>query len=401
MPEKTRKYLLAVLLLLFGIKLFPAPVKKLSEQAQISILIGACSGRDMFSLFGHAAMRIADPELAIDYVFNYGFPPSSTGLTNFLRLLQTNIPSELYAVPFSEIEKEYRNNSRALNELTLNFSQEEKESLWQSLMTIAQSGSRVSYYNILSHNCTALPLILLEKNTSGTLLFPNKETGESYRSFSNECLHAHPWASFLINISFGLATDRPVDYRESFFLPRNFEAELLSTNVADSLGNTHPLIAEARYLVPSAEIEPEAPVITPTLCGWILLTIVMLLSVVEWKTGHLMRWLDAALFAVFGIGGLYLFYIQFIVPQWYSFPSWWILWLHPLHFPGAVWSAAKRFDRPAAYYHIFNLCALSVMLIGICFVPQYFHPAFAPLIILSALRSIVRIIIKKNNHFKK
>jgi len=387
------KYLAIGLLLYFlGVGQLSAANKKLSEQAQISILIGEPSDIDIFSMFGHAALRIQDPELAIDYVFNYGIPRSFTGgVVNYFKLIQRDFSNELYAVPYTDIEKEYLDEKRSLNELTLNFSQEEKESLWQSLLTIASGGGKSSYYNLLNHNCIFLPLALLEKDAAGTIIFSQQRTGKSYRDYLNQCLQEHPWSSFLLNISLGRGIERPISYRESFFLPSNFEAGLLSANVTDSLGNAHPLIAHSHYLVPPEKRPLVSPFFTPALCAWVLFAVVLLLSAFEWKSKHIMRWIDAILFALAGISGCYLFYIQFIITQWLSFPSWWILWMHPLHLLGAVWSASKRYDKFATYYHIFNLSALSVMFIGTCFAAQYYHPAFPPLMLLLALRSGIRI----------
>jgi hypothetical protein len=279
----------------------------------------------------------------------------------------------------------------------LNFSQEEKESLWQSLLKAAQSNGKNSYYNILSHNCTALPLRLLEENTAGTICWAKEDADETYRSFCNQCLQIHPWSRFLLNISLGRTTDRPITYRESFFLPRNLEKGLLSANVVNSPEDVHPLIAGSHYLVSPVEKNVTAPFFTPLLCGWLLLAIVLIVSGIEWKHKRPLRWIDALLFGVAGIGGLYLFYIQFMAIQWFSSPSWWILWLHPLHLLAAVLSGIKRFDRLAAYYHTLNLAALIVMSAGLLVIPQYCDPAFVPLILLLALRSVIRMALWKKS----
>ena len=45
--------------------------RQLSENAQISVL--TCdTGNELYSLFGHTAIRINDPANGIDVVFNYG-----------------------------------------------------------------------------------------------------------------------------------------------------------------------------------------------------------------------------------------------------------------------------------------------------------------------------------------
>ena len=44
---------------------------QLSENAQVSVLTCG-NGNELYSLFGHTAVRIFDPQTNIDIVYNYG-----------------------------------------------------------------------------------------------------------------------------------------------------------------------------------------------------------------------------------------------------------------------------------------------------------------------------------------
>ena len=47
------------------------PVSTLSPEAQVSVL--TCSpGSELYSIFGHSALRIQDPATRLDWVWNYG-----------------------------------------------------------------------------------------------------------------------------------------------------------------------------------------------------------------------------------------------------------------------------------------------------------------------------------------
>jgi len=62
---------LLVLILLLFVNFAQAEAPKLSPEAQISIL--TCGpGSELYSLFGHSAIRVKDPVKQIDVVFNYG-----------------------------------------------------------------------------------------------------------------------------------------------------------------------------------------------------------------------------------------------------------------------------------------------------------------------------------------
>ncbi|GHT72801.1 hypothetical protein AGMMS50262_02660 [Bacteroidia bacterium] len=399
MHKRTLKYLLIGLLLLLNTSWLTATVKPLSEQAQISMLIGEPFEGEFASAFGHIGLRVIDPAINIDYVLNYGVPHVRSELSNYFRLFQGHLVSELYAVPFPEAIKEYQQRQRQLSELVLNLSYQEKEFFWQSLMAVVQ-GKQHSYYNLLTHNCTALPLELLEATIRQPLRLPELDGKESYRTLINPYLKSTPWLDFIINLSYGWENEHPVSDRELFCLPDYVQQALLTTNLTDSAGNTYPLVASTTILIPSCTKVFKPSFFTPVHCAWILLTLVMAVSLLEGKNRRLYRLTDVVLFGIAGLAGIYLSYLVFGINQWYTTPTWWILWLHPLHLLGAVWSGAKRFDRLAVYYHIFNLTAVSVMLVGTCFIHEYYHPAYAPLIIILALRSGIRVFNYYNNYFK-
>ena len=43
----------------------------ISEEAQISLITGE-PGKELFTAWGHSAIRVYDPTKGIDYVYNYG-----------------------------------------------------------------------------------------------------------------------------------------------------------------------------------------------------------------------------------------------------------------------------------------------------------------------------------------
>ena len=67
-----KKTLVIIALLLFVSNIFAEKtLVKLSGKAEISIL--TCDpGKELYSSFGHTAIRIIDPVLGFDKVYNYG-----------------------------------------------------------------------------------------------------------------------------------------------------------------------------------------------------------------------------------------------------------------------------------------------------------------------------------------
>ena len=63
----------SIFLFLLGILSLSAMAQpKLSEEARISLMTSAPYDEEVFTVYGHAALRIYDPKQNIDYIFNYG-----------------------------------------------------------------------------------------------------------------------------------------------------------------------------------------------------------------------------------------------------------------------------------------------------------------------------------------
>jgi hypothetical protein len=398
-PEKQRKrgFILSLLLL----TAFPVHAYKvLGPQAQISVLIASSCEEDLFSLFGHAALRINDPELGIDYVFNYGIRQYESNLNNFFRLFG-GLHCEFYAVKTEAIIGEYRQKERRLTELVLNLSPKEKEALWQSLLSEIKQ-NRKSRYDLLKRNCTFLPLQMVEENVSGKIVYQLPEKQQyTYRKLCNACLTDYPWTRLLFDLTLGINTDRTVTFRETFCIPARMSDAFLQAKIESPGESDRPLIRSSAILMDYTPKPLSPGVFTPVRCLWALLFIMLVASVIERRKKTVFRSIDILLFSTAGMVGLYLFYLSFINPEWYTFPNWQMLWLHPLHLIGAACFAFKRLNRVTYYYHIFNLLTVSVAIAGLFFIPQSYSNAFIPAMLCLWIRSAHRVRLPLSKAFLK
>jgi hypothetical protein len=361
--------------------------KELGNQAQISVLIASSCEEELFSLFGHTALRINDPELGVDYAFNYSIQTGESDLNNFFRLLG-DLRCEFYAVKTEEMMQDYRQKERHLTELVLNLSPEEKETLWQSLLHEIQEKNKKSHYDLLKKNCTFLPLQMVEENISGTVVYqlPEKQPC-TYRELCNACLTDYPWTRLFLDLTLGIETDRPVTFKETFCIPDRMGNAFLHARIQSPEGSERPLICSSAVLIDPVPKNIPPGVFTPVRVFGALLFFILAASFVEWRKKSVYRRIDSLLFACAGMAGLCLFYLSFITPQWYTFPNWQMLWLHPLHLIGAACFAFKRLDRAAYYYHIFNLITVSFAIAGLFFIPQTHNNAFIPAMLCLWIRS--------------
>ena len=67
-----RLFLIINIILFFGVTMLSGQNNSLSPKATVSLLVCSPYEGEVFTLYGHAALRVNDPEKGLDLVFNYG-----------------------------------------------------------------------------------------------------------------------------------------------------------------------------------------------------------------------------------------------------------------------------------------------------------------------------------------
>ena len=138
----------SIFLFLLGILSLSAIAQpKLSEEARISLMTSAPYDEEVFTVYGHAALRIYDPKQNIDYIFNYGIFDFSK--PNFIyRFAKGETDYKLGVADFQDYVIEYQMRGSDITEQVLNLTQEEKEHIW-GCPCLINSGrkNRVYRYN--------------------------------------------------------------------------------------------------------------------------------------------------------------------------------------------------------------------------------------------------------------
>ncbi|MDH6356494.1 DUF4105 domain-containing protein [Parabacteroides sp. PF5-9] len=377
--------------ILFILSLFVYPFyaqKPLSEEAQISILTSAPHDEEVFTLYGHAALRVYDPQQDFDGVFNYGIFDFSK--PNFIyRFVKGETDYMLGINSFQDYLLEYQMRGSNVTEQVLNLTQEEKERIWTALLINAQPENRVYRYNFFFDNCaTRLPL-LIEKGVSGEVAYFAPPPPKTFREMINDCTRNHPWLTFGCDIVVGNPADRTATTHEMMFLPDYLRDEMDKAVIVAADGRRRTLVSKIQ-LHRSKAMDPEKSIwdtLTPLICGWILFSLIALITLFEWRSGKYYHILDGVLFFIAGIAGMIIFFLSFISEHPCMWPNWNILWLHPFHLIGVALFCVKKFKKAAYYYHFINFAALTLMLVCWTMIPQHLNVAFIPLIASLWLRS--------------
>ena len=358
----------------------------LSDRALISLVTYDPSEGEVFTVYGHTAIRVNDPENNIDEVFNYGIFDISED--NFVYLFtKGETDYRLAVISFRRMLAEFEFRGCGARELVLNLNAGERQRIWEALLLNALPENAVYRYNFFYDNCATRPLRLIEQNVSGTIVYAPIPELHSFRELINHCMRHNPWLIFGTELALGSPADRTATPREELFLPLYLEAAFSAANIVDSSGAERKLALRTNVLAVGREQDTSHAPVSPLGCGLLVLGVVVAVLAWEIYNNKHCRWFDVLLLTVGGLAGCLLFFLAFVSVHPATWPNWNILWLHPFHFAGVVLILIKRWRKAAGWYHILNLFLVAILILGWPLIPQHFNLAFLPMMAAYGIRS--------------
>lgn len=186
----------------------------LSNQAEMSVL--TCGiGDEMYTLFGHTALRVSDPAQNLDVVYNWGMFDFRT--PNFYsKFVKGNLLYYLDVDRFSDFLYSYTLDNREVVEQVLDLSEREKEEIWTEINRQLKDDDRYYTYGFIRNNCTTKVVDVINKSIENPLVTNFPSNNYSYRYLLNEGLSNHYFEKLGINLLFGYPTNKKSDL---MFLP--------------------------------------------------------------------------------------------------------------------------------------------------------------------------------------
>lgn len=179
---------------------------KLSDHAEVSVLTCG-SGDEMYSIFGHTAIRITDDLNGFDVVYNYGMFDFSTPnfYTKFVKgdLLYT-IGQENY----NDFLATYKYYNRSINEQYLNLTLTQKQAIFDKIQHQLATDERNYQYKFIDNNCTTKIVDLLNEVLEKPIETEFEGNSDSQRNILNSFLDNHYFEKLGINLLFGINVDK-------------------------------------------------------------------------------------------------------------------------------------------------------------------------------------------------
>nr|WP_294778123.1 DUF4105 domain-containing protein [uncultured Flavobacterium sp.] len=239
-----KKAIILCLLLISTVTFSQNP--KLTEDTQVSIF--TCGrGEQLYSTFGHTALRIKDDANELDIVFNYGAFDFRT--ENFyLKFVKGDLQYFMNVTSFEDFILEYQIDEREVIEQTLNLSLSQKQALLDVLSASLNTSEKFYTYKFIDRNCTTMVADKVNGLLGQAQIQKVDDKTISYRSVLYPYFENYFWYKLGINIIFGAKTDADA---EKLFLP----VELMNS-LDKAVVDGKPLVTNKKTILKGTDIKP-------------------------------------------------------------------------------------------------------------------------------------------------
>jgi len=345
---------------------------RLSDSVRISLVTGAPSPHNLYSQFGHSAIRVVDYKQRLDISFNYGtFDFDAPGF--YRKFLQGKLNYMLSVSSTAPLARYYQQEGRILIDQEFLLDKAERQAVADFLVYNYQPENRFYLYDFFYDNCATRIRDIFEEEVSGFTYEDAEVKTYTFRQMLD--LYVGGWTNFGMDLILGYPTDQMADMRAQMFLP-----DYLMKNLTQFAKNDgQPLLGDPKPLNDVKETkEAEKGLFSP-----MVVMILLLLSafgitfLAKDKTKTVF---DRIFLTLLGIMGLFMLFMWFGTDHWTTTKNLNILWASPFF----LFLLFKKWN----FVYIIGLLGVVIVLLGWTFLPQQFHLAFIPILLAIAIRCL-------------
>lgn len=387
---KLKRYLAVAAFLVYSPVLFSQQITPIPLTGESKISLITCSpGEELYSVFGHSAIRVKDPNLNMDVVFNYGTFDFAT--PNFyMKFVKGKLNYILSVNDYSNFLYEYMLEERWVIEQVLDISLEEKQFLFDSLRINYLPENREYLYDFFFDNCaTRIRDVYYEGLNKVSFDYSEVESDKSFRDLLKPYIENFSWVELGINLALGSKTDRTAIPWEYMFLPDHMldifrYARIERDSVPDLLCYPEVILLEGKELN-----DPGIKLYDPLWILWTVFVLGTFLTFFDLKRKKPSLWFDGLLFGSAGLLGILITFLWFGTDHTVTGSNYNLLWAVPFHFPLMFIVFRKKWPVIIRKYFFVTSVILLLIVVFWRILPQELPVAMLPLILLMIIRSLV------------
>jgi hypothetical protein len=383
---KTRRRIFKITSLFFvALFLFTAKIFAQQDSCHLQIsLLTVTPGEELYSTFGHSALRVTDTVSHQDFVYNYGtFNFDDPDF--YTKFVRGKLMFYLSTDNFQSFVEENRQENRGITEQILNLSCEQKRNMISLLEQNMIAQNRFYKYDFLFDNCTTRLRDLVERGTDSTVHFGQAlHTKITFRDLIYEYLNYgdKQWSKLGIDILLGAKTDATATPYQVMFLP-----DYLMKTLDSSTINSQPLVSDKHSLFKIDHSLIEKSNLThPFFLFLCLFVIIAFLSFS--KNSFIQKFiasLDGFLFFITGLLGILILFMWFGTDHIQCRDNYNLLWAWPTNLVAAFYIHSKK-NWARIYFMIYSIFNL-ILILAWSLIPQHLNVALIPILAILIFRS--------------
>jgi hypothetical protein len=282
----------------------------LSVYSEISI-VTAGPGEELYEKFGHAAIRIKDPVLNLDLIYNYGV--FDFNQPNFLlNFAEGKMYYVLARYDFKYFLASYERDKRWVKQQVLALNQAEKQHFFLYLENNALIENATYLYDPFFNNCASKLKDITTTILGDAVILNSKKIADNktLRALMNKEVTWNTWGNFGINLISGTILDVERNQLEYTYLP-DYLFKTIKNGKIKRNNKIVDLVQREDVLLNFGEISNNISLFNPLAFFTSLLLIVLFITIKDIKNQKRTKWLDFIIFFITGIIGLILTYFWF------------------------------------------------------------------------------------------
>ena len=326
----------------------------------------------LYSVFGHATLRMECPSFGLDYVFTFESDPN---FGTFMTGIAGKAKAKYVAVPTDTFINDTRREGRGLKQYRLNLTHHEKQELWRLLDNEMMAGAYRNF-NLLTDNCLTSSILNVERCLIGEHLewgpmrYPQTHSDGHVLRYAAQ--HS-PWAEFLFITFIGSGYDH-WSMMESRIMPATVASMLREAKIInDSTGVSRFVITDPGTTLVESSGRDKATPITPNIVFGALLLLTLLITLAEWVLHwhRVAKVYDILLVVAQSLVCLLMLYVTFFSELFETQWNWYLVVFLPL--PLLFWQIRNKKIAShcwLCYSIVLVLFILSTPFIGILDLPH-------------------------------
>lgn len=278
----------------------------------------------IYSSLGHCAIRMECPSENLDYCFSL---ETDVRPQDYVRFFQGSTEAAVRAIPTESYIEEFQSQGRGITQYELNLNWKEKQLLWKNLDEEMMKPPHLKF-NFLNTNCVMMVIIMIQNalideqiNYVKLPSYATCDNGNGLRQLTTDT----PWYQFIyITLSGSICDDSfALEYRLTpLSLPEVYSGAQIEGN-----DGVRPLLKGQPNIITKQTYYSKACPITPRIMFSLLLTIIIIITIGEWRWGwkQAPRLTDFILLTVQTLTGLLLTYTSLVSNLFAARWNWYLI----------------------------------------------------------------------------